>query len=624
REVDELWRILLSACGSVKAGNTICVLDALDECRDNDRKWLITMLTKFYTSRTPDKSSSGWLKFLVTSRPYEVIQDHFSENFRSLPLIRLRGEEENDQIRHEIDLVIEEKVEKLANDLKLPAGTKDKLKHQLLAMEHRTYLWLYLAIEEIRETYRESFRPHSELIQSLPTTVGDAYEKILERGAIRNKDNVRRILQIVVGARRPLKVAEMAVALSVATSPPSELKLDIDESYVAAHLPHWCGLFIFINHSRIYLIHQTAKEFLVRDAAVAVANNQAWKHCLSMTDVELSMTTVCVRYLAEKGLSLESSKTQSHDQRKLALFFGKSSDADTFWAYSAEHWAGHVRSIQDEVSLFPMDRIMKLYNTSEERFQHWFPILYKAIEPWETEDISKVTSNINNILLAALNGHSTVLQRLLETDKFDLNATDHQRRTALVTGSEHGYTKVVQLLLDKGADVNAQGGYYGNALQAASSGGYSEIVQLLLDKGADINAQDGYYGTALYAASSGGYSEIVQLLLDKGADVNAQGGYYGNALQAASSGGYSEIVQLLLDKGADVNAQDGYYGNALHAASSGGYSEIVQLLLDKGADVNAQGGYYGNVLQVASIRGYSEIVQLLLDNGAKDTLQAAQ
>lgn len=274
READELWRNLLDACRSVKAGKTICVLDALDECRDNDRKRLITMLTTFYTNCTPGASSSGSLKFLVTSRAYEVIQDHFSENLQSLPSIRLSGEEENDRIRHEIDLVIEQKVDKLASDLKLAAGTKDKLKHQLLAMEHRTYLWLHLAIEEIREIYKESFRPHSESIQSLPTTVEAAYEKILERGAIRSKDKVYRILRIVVGARRPLSIAEMAVALGVETSPPSELKLDIDENYIAAHLPQWCGLFIFINHSRIYLIHQTAKEFLIREATVAAANNQ--------------------------------------------------------------------------------------------------------------------------------------------------------------------------------------------------------------------------------------------------------------------------------------------------------------------------------------------------------------
>jgi hypothetical protein len=40
------------------------------------------------------------------------------------------------------------------------------------------------------------------------------------------------------------------------------------------------------------------------------------------------------------------------------------------------------------------------------------------------------------------------------------------------------------MLLDKEAGVNAQGGRFGNALQAGSDRGYEKVVQLLLDNGA--------------------------------------------------------------------------------------------------------------------------------------------
>jgi hypothetical protein len=61
-------------------------------------------------------------------------------------------------------------------------------------MEHRTYLWLYLAIESIYETYRDSLRPRDASIESLPSTVEDAYEKILSRVTGKQKVNVRKIL----------------------------------------------------------------------------------------------------------------------------------------------------------------------------------------------------------------------------------------------------------------------------------------------------------------------------------------------------------------------------------------------------------------------------------------------
>ncbi|KAL8740318.1 MAG: hypothetical protein Q9190_006963, partial [Brigantiaea leucoxantha] len=272
--------------------------------------------------------------------------------------------------------------------------------------------------------------------------------------------------------------------------------------------------------------------------------------------------------------------------------------------------AGHARIIQDEASLFPTGMIIELYDTAAERFKHWFPIFWNALQPHSNQPV------MNSIRLAALNRHSGILQRLLEANGSDLDVTDKEGNTALILGSEYGYADVVRVLLKEGADVNAQGGEYGNALQAASAEGHDQVVQILLSKGADINAQGGVCGNALQAASAGGHDQVVQILLSKGADVNAQGGEYGNALHAASWGGHDQVVQILLSKGADVNAQGGWYGNALQAASARGHDQVLQILLSKGADVNAQGGHHGNALQAASERGHDQVVQMLLSKGA--------
>ncbi|KAJ9654757.1 hypothetical protein H2198_006275, partial [Neophaeococcomyces mojaviensis] len=220
KEVQELWRTLLAAARDHKAHDVTCVLDALDECRPSDRRWLIDMLASFYAqiSPTPSTTRRNRLKFLVTSRPYDHIEFEFRKTLEDLPSIRLQGEEENDQIGQEIDLVIRMRVAKLATDLKLARQIKEQLEGKLLKMEHRTYLWLYLAIEGIYETYRTSLRPQEASIESLPSTVEDAYEKILSRVTEKQKGDVKKILQIVVGARRPLTVQEIAILLGIATS----------------------------------------------------------------------------------------------------------------------------------------------------------------------------------------------------------------------------------------------------------------------------------------------------------------------------------------------------------------------------------------------------------------------
>ena len=619
QEVDELWRILLAAGTDPEAHHVTCVLDALDECRQDDRRSLIQRLSKFYVESSARKPRRGHLRFLVTSRPYIDIELDFKEIPSSLPAIRLLGEKENDNIHDEIDLVIRQRVARLSKDLPLDPGTTERLLRKLLSMEHRTYLWLHLAVEDFSKTYRKSLWPEQEPIDSLPSTVEDAYERILTSVPAEQKDLVTTILCIVVGARRPLTTLEMAVALGLATSP--DLKSP-SEVHVKQHIRDWCGLFIFFNHSRIYLIHQTAKEFLVRTSGTGIASNSGWKHCLDLADTERTMTHICVECL----LRMDPNESRVNDQRfiqheghnskesrKLDIYAGpgrQNEQSQSFWTYSAEYWANHLRDADIGKNDALMTKTLRLYDTNSRRFRSWFSHFWHTFRQYQNEP------TMNQIRLAAFNGHDTVLDLLFDHESFDLEASDKEDRTALIWAAELGHERVTSLLLEKGADMNVPGRYYGNALHTASYRGHESIVQLLLDKGADINAQRGPYGNALQAASSRGHESVVQLLLTRGAHINAQGGLYGKALQAASEGGHKLVVQLLLDKGADINAQGGLYGNALHAASSGGHESVVQLLLDKGADINTQGGLYGNALQAASYGGHESVVQLLLDNGA--------
>jgi hypothetical protein len=48
QEEGELWRIFLAATADPEAPNVTCVLDALDECRDDDRWRLIDVLSQFH------------------------------------------------------------------------------------------------------------------------------------------------------------------------------------------------------------------------------------------------------------------------------------------------------------------------------------------------------------------------------------------------------------------------------------------------------------------------------------------------------------------------------------------------------------------------------------------------
>lgn len=55
-------------------------------------------------------------------------------------------------------------VKKLAEKAALSQTTEQRLEQQLLQMEHRTYLWLHLAIDDIQSMLENSLRPAEEPI----------------------------------------------------------------------------------------------------------------------------------------------------------------------------------------------------------------------------------------------------------------------------------------------------------------------------------------------------------------------------------------------------------------------------------------------------------------------------
>ncbi|RDW57747.1 Pfs, NACHT and ankyrin protein [Coleophoma crateriformis] len=619
QETAELWRLLLSA-STHSDSNIVCVFDALDECRDDDQKLFISFLSAFYKMSCSTASKRQHLKILVTSRPYADIEFGFKDIPPTLPAIRLSGEKENDSIRQEISLVLLERIQRLGQDFDLASDTVSKLQVKLLAMEHRTYLWLHLALGGIKQIYQNSLQPDkdSEALELLPSNVEDAYEKILQRVQTQDHEKVRVIFQIIVGSKRPMTVTELALAFTIASQPNiNQCKdLTMDENRFEKIVPQLCGLFVFINHSKVYLIHQTAKEFLQKPDRVAIDKPNSWIGYENFKVCDTLLASICTRYLLFDDLV----STIMPKKRK-RVRTADTKPSHELLGYTAEHWPEHFRESDSNENLVRDASL--LYDTSQKHFHIWFDIFWQVImrEFSPLEEFYDEPPQIARISVAAYNGHTSILKSLNDKEILEPTRTGREQVSTIIFAATSGKIDMVKLLIETGADVNAQGGRHGNALQAASIHDHESIVQLLIKKGANVNAQKGHYGNALQAASHGGHESIVQLLIEKGADVNAQGGLYSNALQAASDSGHESIVQLLIEKGANVNAQGGRYGNALQTASIHNHKSIVQLLIEKGANINAQGGHYRNALQAAISGGHESIVQLLIEKGANFNAQ---
>lgn len=572
-ETDTLWRILESAATDTRAGQVFCVLDALDECREQDRQRLIAFLCQFHSPTTSARSKTGSaLKFVVTSRPYADQEQRFSQ----IPEIRLRGEDHNDELRKEISLVIEHRLQELKAEIQLSDSTWQRVKTKLLGMEHRTYLWFYLAIEDIRRTYRYSLRPEEEVIELIPTSVDDAYENILTRVSVQQQEEVRKVLGIILSARRPFSLDELSYAFGIAIAGETD---DLEKVVIRRELRDWlrisCGLFVYFSDSKVYLIHQTAKEFLLDRENF---RGHGWRGSFEITAINHLLGQACIYALFSKDFQ----DFEPGENYFLAAVDSLRNPKQTFLSYCAEYWTAHLNEAYDSLCDTIQDKIDFLHDPEGTPFAGWSSVIWNPWNPLLYIDESPTTI----IHICSFTGHNRWLEQNLSSFDSRLEEIDARGRTALYWACFGGQQSTVRLLIRKGANVNAHSDEYGNALQVAVTKGYEEIARLLIDNGADVNAQHGIYGNVLQEASVRGYKEIARLLIDNGADTNAQDGIYGNPLQVASAKGHKEIVRLLIDNGADINAQGGEYGTALQAASAYGHEEIARLLLKAGAKLD--------------------------------------
>lgn len=294
KETAELWRILLSSATDDAASNVICIIDALDECANEGQLTLIKFLTDYYNSSVKKPSRKSTLKFLVTSRPYCGIERRFQGITTEFPTIRVAGEEANKEISSEIDGVVHEWVRQLSTELNLQSHLQELLRARLQQIKNRTYLWLYLVFEKIRNCERRTEKKLVSIIDEIPKSVDEVYETILNKSTDRREAII--LLSIIVSARMPLTLKEMDVAFALVDQDnvSSYGELQLERGNLKTVIRNLCGLFVYVADSRVHLLHQTAKEFLMKRDLGYREVSGTWKHSLVEQDCEVIMAKTCV------------------------------------------------------------------------------------------------------------------------------------------------------------------------------------------------------------------------------------------------------------------------------------------------------------------------------------------
>jgi hypothetical protein len=154
-----------------------------------------------------------------------------------------------------VNHVITHKVNQLSQRKNLSSEVREKLDKGLRETPHRTYLWVYLAFNYLEEeSFKKIVKGVESALKIIPRSVNAAYEQILNK----SKDHlmVRKVLSIILAARRPLTLPEMNIAVNIDETSHSLDNLNLeDEEDFKSRLRTLCGLFISIYQGRIHFLY---------------------------------------------------------------------------------------------------------------------------------------------------------------------------------------------------------------------------------------------------------------------------------------------------------------------------------------------------------------------------------
>ncbi|KAH7035981.1 ankyrin repeat-containing domain protein [Microdochium trichocladiopsis] len=608
----QLWKVLQQTATLNSKKNPkstiICVVDALDECSNAGP--FATALTQLYT----DNGVPG-LKFLVTSRPYDRIRAAFRTLEDTQPTIHLSGEneEEVEKISEEIILVIGQRIQQIGRKFGLTKKTRKELVDRMSKVGNRTYLWVHLVFADIEAANPLSVDDLSRSVDKMPQTVEAAYDKILSSSGDDTK--VQRVLKFVLAAERPLHIREMATALVyLSTSHRNFADLErslLEDKVIVESLREVCGLFVVVVDHHVHLLHQTAREFLLRPTRSKELSARKpsksmqlpWRHSFDLEQSHALISRVCVGYL----LLIESEQIDTNAEgwrERNHLEFH-------LLDYAAEHWTTHYRQSETKAGPELVAAAQILCMHQRRTCQVWLTY-HKPTAHMETSALSN--QNPDGLMIAAHFGLATLVRPMLLAEKsLPVRLAPRKARTSppqsrgtrsSQTTSESGQYQATTAL------INRQDSFGRSALWHAACRGHSNVVKVLLECHAESDASVTELDAPLKAAAMCGNRSIIKQLLKHGAQsVNP-------ALYAAAECGHHDCVKLLLKRGGQVDWADKSGRTALMAAVEEDHKKVVTQLLDAGAQIDAvdRGGY--TALLLASQHFRREILAQLLEHGA--------
>ncbi|CAM9982540.1 unnamed protein product [Scytosiphon promiscuus] len=224
--------------------------------------------------------------------------------------------------------------------------------------------------------------------------------------------------------------------------------------------------------------------------------------------------------------------------------------------------------------------------------------------------------------VAAQQGSERRAAALLSNGSIDINQTLGQHDfTPLMVAAQYGHSRVVRLLLRKGASISVADTRGYTVLHVSAQSGRLAVTKMLLGAGSDLHAKSTQGATPLHIASDEGHAEVMQALIEAGADPDCRSHDGATPMLRAAREGHLEAIRVLLRANANLMLAckpffTGEMIAPLQMAAQHGFDEMVREMIKHGAIEGLDGAIGGiHALSHASGYGHVDVMATLTDAG---------
>lgn len=301
------------------------VVDAVDECKSSTE--LIPLLLKIV-----EVSS---IRIFLTSR------NQF-ESHRQLALHRspvISEEILNDDTISDIALYLEANMDQIPS---ADEAGRHRIVREILRKSEGCFLWVNLILQELRHVHTSA--EVRQVLDEVPSDMNDLYARILDSMSriTYGKSLTKAILTWTVCSARPLKTFELYHALQI------DIKDTIDS--VERSITSNCGELVYVDaQSRVQIIHQTARDFLLK-------KHLASEFAIDEREGHKRLTLVCLQYLM-------SNEMKGPGNRKLSSK-RTAKERSPFQSYACESFYEHISHVSstDDDLLFSLAKFLSSPN----------------------------------------------------------------------------------------------------------------------------------------------------------------------------------------------------------------------------------------------------------------------